>query len=178
MPQPKKKLGNKEGLVSDLNDLIGKSQAIILAEYRGMTVPQVGDLRKALGTESDFSVVKNTLFKRALGDTLNPELDGILNGTTAAIFALSDPIATAKAVDEYIAATRNTPLAVKGAVMDGKFLNAAQVKQLASIPPREQLIAQIVGSISSPVSGFVGILDAIVRDFVYTIQAIADKKAA
>jgi large subunit ribosomal protein L10 len=178
MPQPKKKLGNKEGLVSDLTDLVGKSQAIILAEYRGMTVPQVGDLRKALGNETDFSVVKNTLFKRALGDTLTPEMEGVLNGTTAAIFAISDPVATAKAVDEYIAATRNTPLAIKGGVMDGRFLSPAQVKQLASIPPREQLIAQIVGSISSPVSGFVGVLDAIVRDFVYVVQAIADKKSA
>ena len=178
MPQPKKKLGNKEGLVSDLGDLVGKSQAIILTEYRGMTVPQVGDLRKALGTESDFSVVKNTLFKRALGDSMTPEMEGILTGTTAAVFAISDPVATAKVIDDYIIANRNTPLAVKGAFMDGKFLNAAQVKQLASTPPREQLLAQIVGSISSPVSGFVGILDAIVRDFVYVIQAVADKKSA
>ncbi|MGC4044333.1 MAG: 50S ribosomal protein L10 [Armatimonas sp.] len=171
MAQPKKKIGVKPEIVDGIKTLLAESVAVILTEYRGLSVPQAGDLRKKLndGTEADFSVVKNTLFKRAAAGVfeITPELDAALNGPTAAIFAKKDSISTAKALADYIAANRNTPLKIKGGVVDGKFETAEGIQELASIPPREVLLAQFVGAFTSALVELLG-----------TLTSIADKKEA
>lgn len=171
----------KEALVAEIADALRASQATILADYRGLTVAQVSDLRKKLreaGTE--FAVVKNTLFKRASEGImpLDPQLDAILNGPTAVAFAKSDPVAAAKILADYIRDNRNTPLTLKGGMVGGKFFTPDQVNQLSKVPPREVLIAQMLGALQSPISGLVGTLNGIVSNFVFTLQAVADQKQA
>lgn len=171
MPQPKKKLGTKPGVVNDITTLLKENEAVILTEYRGLSVPQIGAIRQKLSEaspNSDFSVVKNTLFKRAAESIVpvSDELSAALNGPTAVVFA-KDSLGAAKALTDYIKANRNTPLKLKGGIVDGKFQSAADIELLASIPPRDVLIAMILGAFQSPLTSFVA-----------TLQSIADKKAA
>ena len=171
MAQPKKKLGTKPGVVGEISDLLKGSSAVILTEYRGLTVPQVGDIRTKLhaaDSDSDFSVVKNTLFKRAADGIIpaDANLDEALNGPTAVIFA-KDSLAAAKVVSDYIASNRNTPLKVKGGVVDGVFQTAAQIDALAKIPPRDTLYAMILGAFQSPLTSLAA-----------TLASIAEQKAA
>jgi large subunit ribosomal protein L10 len=171
MAQPKKKLGTKPGVVGEITDLLKGSSAVILTEYRGLSVPQVGDIRTKLSaadSDSDFSVVKNTLFKRAAEGviTVDANLDAALNGPTAVVFA-KDPLAAAKVLSDYIASNRNTPLKIKGGVVEGVFQNAAQIDALAKIPPRDTLYAMILGAFQSPLTSLAA-----------TLASIAEQKAA
>lgn len=171
----------KEELVTEIADTLRNSQAAIFADYRGLTVAQVSDLRKKLrDADAQFAVVKNTLFKRATEGIIppDPQLDETLNGPTAVAFAMKDPVSTAKVLADYIRDNRNTPLALKGGVVGGRFYTSDQVNALSKVPPRDVLIAQMLGSLQSPISGLVGTLNGIVSNFVFTLQAVADKKQA
>jgi large subunit ribosomal protein L10 len=171
----------KEETVGEITEAIRSSQAIVFTDYRGLTVAQVSDLRKKLrDSETSFAVVKNTLFKRASEGLIpaDPQIDATLNGPTAAVYAHKDPVATSKAILDYIAANRNTPLKIKGAVVNGRFFTTADVDALSKVPPREVLISQMLGAFNAPISGFVGTLGGIVSNFVFTLQAVADKKQA
>lgn len=176
----KKPVAVKTQVLDETGDLLTRSQAVVLTEYRGLTVSQMGEIRKKLKeVDADFSVVKNTLFKRALGtESIDPQLDATLSGPTAAVFGLGDPVAAAKVVTEYIATTRNTPLKIKGGIVDGKFYDASNIEALSKVPPREVLIAQMLGSFNAPITGLVGTLNGIVSNFVFTLQAVADKRQA
>ena len=169
----------KEELVSEIADTLRNSQAAIFADYRGLTVAQVSELRKKLrDADAQFAVVKNTLFKRATEGIIppDPQLDETLNGPTAVAFAMKDPVSTAKVLADYIRDNRNTPLALKGGVVGGKFYTSDQVNALSKVPPRDVLIAQILGSINAPVAGLVGTLNGILSSLVYTLQAVIDQK--
>lgn len=177
MPTPQ-----KEETIADITESLRGAQAVLFADYRGLTVSQVSDLRNKL-RESDatFAVVKNTLFKRAAAELyseMDANVDATLNGPTAVAFAHKDPVQTAKVMVDYIAANRQTPLKIKGALVSGKFYDAASVDALSKVPPREVLIATMLGAFNSPIAGFVGTLNGIVSNFVYTLQAIADKQEA
>jgi large subunit ribosomal protein L10 len=176
MPTPQ-----KEEIISDITETLKNAQAVVFADYRGLTVAQVSDLRRKLReADTTFAVVKNTLFKRAAEGIIppDPDLDATLNGPTAVAFALKDPVATSKVMLDYIAAHRNTPLKVKGAIVGGRFYDAKAVEALSKVPPREVLIAQMLGSFQAPISGFVGTLSGILSNFVFTLQAVADQKQA
>ena len=169
MPQPKKKLGTKPGVVEVISDLLKASDGVILTEYRGLSVPQVGDIRTKLreaDANSDFSVVKNTLFKRAADGIFaaDASFDAALNGPTAVAFA-KDSLAAAKALTDYITANPRTLLKIKGGVVEGKFQTAQQIDALAKIPPRDVLYAMILGVLQSPLTNLAA-----------TLQSIADQK--
>lgn len=178
----KKPASLKTEILDQTADLLRNSEAVILSEYIGLTVPQMADLRRRLreAGDGDFSVVKNTLFRRAAEGVVpvDEQLDTILNGTTAATFALKDPVLVAKTVTDYIAANRNCPLKIKGGIVGGRYYDAAQIDALAKVPPREVLIAQMLGAFNSPITGFVGTLHAVLSNFVYTLKAIEEQKAA
>ena len=176
MPTPQ-----KEALVGEISDALRAAEATIFADYRGLTVAQVSDLRRKLrDADANFAVVKNTLFKRASEGIVSPDpqLDETLNGPTAVAFAMKDPVAAAKVFADYIRDNRNTPLTIKGGLIGARFFNADQVNALSKVPPREVLIAQMLGSLQSPISGLVGTMNGIVSNFVFTLQAVADQKQA
>ena len=131
----KKPASVKKAITSDLGVTLSNSEAVILTEYRGLTVPQMGEIRTKLRElgDGDFSVVKNTLMRIALKEQgIDDErVDILLNGTTAATIASSDPIGVAKVVVDYIAANRNTPLKIKGGVVGGRYFGAEQIDALA-----------------------------------------------
>lgn len=170
--------GAKVELVSELRDLVGLTKAAILTDYRGLSVAEMTELRKKLrDVDAEYRVVKNTLFKLAAGDTMPiAEMGELLSGPTAIGFAKGDPVAVAKILLDY--SRDHKAMSVKAGVMDGRILAPAQVEALSKTPPREVLISQMLGSLQSPIAGFVGTLNGIVSNFVFTLQAIADKQGA
>ena len=168
--------GAKVELVGELRELVGQTKAAILTDYRGLSVAELTELRKKLrDADAEYRVVKNTLFKMAAGDAMPVDQMGEhLAGPTAIGFAKGDPVAVAKILLDY--ARDHKAMSVKAGVMDGRVLTTSQVDALSKTPPREVLIAQMLGSLQSPISGFVGTLNGIISNFVFTLQAIADKQ--
>jgi len=168
----------KIDIVADLKELNGITQAWILTDYRGLSVAELTDLRKKLrAVNAEFRVVKNTLFKLA-GDGILPigEMDTHLSGPTAIGFAKGDPVGAAKVLIDF--AKDHKAITVKAGVLSGKVYSDSQVVALSKTPPREVLIAQMMGSLNAPITGLVGTLNGILSNFVFTVQAIADQKAA
>ena len=162
--------------VADLRELVGQTQAAILTDYRGLSVAELTELRRKLrAADSEFRVVKNTLFRRA-ADGLMPvdQMDAHLAGPTAIGFAKGDPVGAAKVLVDFV--RDHKAMSVKAGVLDGRILDPGQVEALSKTPPREVLIAQMLGSLNGPISGLVGTLNGIISNFVFTLQAIADKQ--
>ena len=166
----------KVALVGELTTLVGQTKAAILTDYRGLSVAELTELRKKLReVDAEYRVVKNTLFKLAAADSMPVDQMGeLLTGPTAIGFAKSDPVAVAKILLDY--ARDHKAMSVKAGVMDGRILSAAQVESLSKTPPREVLLSQMLGSLQSPIAGFVGTLGGIISNFVFTLQAVADQK--
>jgi large subunit ribosomal protein L10 len=178
----KKPASVKKAITSELGVTLSNSEAVILTEYRGLTVPQMGEIRTKLRElgDGDFSVVKNTLMRIALREQgiEDERIDLLLNGTTAATIASSDPVGVAKVVVDYITANRNTPMKIKGGVVGGRYFGPEQINALSKVPPRDVLLSQMLGAFNSPISSLVYTLQGVISNFVYTLKAIEDKKAA
>ena len=168
--------GAKVEVVAELRELVGQTKAAILTDYRGLSVAELTELRKKLReVDAEYRVVKNTLFKlAAVGSMPIAEMGEHLTGPTAIGFAKGDPVAVAKILLDY--AREHKAMSIKAGVMDGRVLTTAQVEALSKTPPREVLISMVLGSLQSPISGFVGTLNGIISNFVFTLQAIADKQ--
>jgi large subunit ribosomal protein L10 len=174
MPNPR-----KEETVAGLREIIAGSKGAILTDYRGLTVAEVTNLRKKLrDTKAEYHIVKNTLFKLALGGEVNADLEKLLTGPTAIVFAQEDIVAPAKAILDFVAAAKKPEVKVKGGYLDGKVYSTAEVTALSKLPPREQIMAQIIGAINAPASGVVNTIDAVLSELARAVQAIADQKAA
>jgi len=168
----------KEQTVAGLREIIAGSKGAILTDYRGLTVAEVSNLRKKLrDNKAEYHIVKNTLFKRALGGELTPELEKLLVGPTAIVFAQEDIVAPAKTIIDFVAAAKKQDVKVKGGYLDGKIYSVAQVTSISKLPPRPQIVAQLIGTLNGPMSSLVGTLDGIIGEFVRTVQSIADQKA-
>jgi len=167
----------KEQVVAELAEKLAGAKASFLADYRGLTVEQVNDLRGKLRAAGvDYRVVKNTLLKLAIKDTASECLVPMLSGPTAIAIALGDVVAPAKVLSEY--AKANPKFELKGGALEGKALSLADIKALSDLPSREVLLAKMLGSMSAPATNFVGVLAAVPRSLVQVLAAIQDKKAA
>jgi large subunit ribosomal protein L10 len=161
----------KERLVAELTDRLKSTETLIVADYRGLSVPEIDELRgKLLEHGARFSVVKNTLTKRAAEAAGVEALLALLEGPTAIAFLESDgdPVATAKALDD---AARTEVLVIKGGILDGAEIAADDVKRLAKLPPADTLRAQLVGALAGSLTTVVGLFAAPMRDIVGVIDA-------
>jgi len=164
-------------LVEQLRDEVRRASALLLTDYRGLTVGEITDLRRKLGEiGADYKVVKNTLFKLATEGTLDDGLSQFLAGPTAVAFVHNDPIAPAKTLVDFM--RDHKTMSIKGGWIEGRVLNAEQVQTLSRVPPRDVLVAQLMGAVQSPLTGLVGTLQSLTSNLVYTLQAVAAKKAA
>ncbi len=169
----------KQQTVTELREIVARSKGAILTDYRGLTVAEVTGLRRKLrDSGAEYHIVKNTLFKLALDGSVPAELEQLLAGPTAIVFATNDIVAPAKSVIDFMTALKKPEIKVKGGYIDGKVYSVAQVTALSKLPSREAIISQLIGSLNAPASEFVGTLDGIIGDFVRTVQAIADQKGA
>ncbi len=163
--------------VKVLREKVSKAKSIIFADFKGLAANNASDLRQQMHDQNaEVSVSKNTLLKIALNEekVATDKLEEHLKGNTVAIFSYDDAIAPLKPLVEF--AKKFELLKIKAAVINGIFADAAQVDTISKLPSREQLIAQVIGTMKSPLSGFVNVLSGSKRKFVYAIKAIADAK--
>jgi large subunit ribosomal protein L10 len=140
-------------------------------------VQQLSELRGALReAEAELSVVKNTLARRAANSTGKEALLPYLTGPSGLVWVNGDPAVAAKALQGF--ATKNTALELKGGVLDGRDLPAASLQQLASLPSREQLIAQLAGGVAAPLRGLAGSLHNLIAGLARTLASVQEQKAA
>jgi large subunit ribosomal protein L10 len=165
---------DKQRIVEELHSAWTESTAAVVTHYRGLTVSQMGSLRRSLH-EADVSlqVVKNTLAKRAAEGTSFKVAEDLFTGPVAIAYG-NDPVAMAKAIADF--SKQHEALEIKGGVLDGNMIDVANVKALASLPSREVLLAKMLGSMQSPISGFVRTLAEVPASFVRTLAAIRDQK--
>lgn len=162
--------------VAEIRELLQMS-TVILANYQGLDLKGLSELRKRLRESGGgFRVVKNTLFTLAATDTSAAPLCEGLAGPTAIAYSDADPVAAAKAVQEFTKGPKH--IVVKSGVVDGSVYSDEQINALASIPPKEQLYAMVVGGLQSPITSLVGTLNSMLGGLVMTLQAISDQKAA
>lgn len=167
----------KIDVVSEIKVDIENSAAMFLTDYRGLRVIESEALRRKLrDVGAEYKVVKNTLFELAMGGNVDDTLKQVLAGPTAIAFVSKDPVAGAKALQEFM--REHKAMSVKGGLVEGQFLTPERVTALSKIPPKEVLIAQMLGSIQAPLSGLVGTLQGVLSGLVYTLQAVHDQKAA
>jgi large subunit ribosomal protein L10 len=165
----------KEEMVADYVEYLSRSKAIFLTDYRGLSVSEMESLRARIReADGGYSIVKNTLAARALEATNLPVPDAMLVGPTAVSFAFGDVPALAKVLEDF--AKETDILKVKGGVMEGKLLSPEQVSSLASMPPREVILAQLLGLIRQPGNGVAGIINAAGTKLAATLKAYADKQ--
>lgn len=143
--------------VEELRERIERAQIVIAADYAGLSVTQMSELRRAVLESGELRVVKNRLFLRAAEAAGHPELAELLEGPTVIVFGFDDIAAPAKAVSEYQRTARNT-FAVRKGAFGGQVLSSAQLQELASLPPRPVLLGQLAGALQAPVANLAGLI--------------------
>ncbi len=167
----------KQDTVVEIKDRFAGAGGVIVADYRGLTVKEMRALRTALReVGAEATVYKNSLTQIALRELELPNMDELLAGPTLFVFVEEDPVAAAKAMVDF-AKGRKT-FVPKGGLVDGRVILADDVKALASLPSREELVAKLMGTMLNPLRGFMGMANAPASAFARVVQAVADQKAA
>jgi large subunit ribosomal protein L10 len=162
----------KERVVEQLAQRLRDSETLMVADYRGLTMPEIDELRsRLLEAGARFTVVKNTLTRRAAEAAGKENVLELIDGPTAIAFleAEGDPVAVAKVLSET--ARRNDVLVIRGGVFEGAVVGDAEIKRLATLPSAEVLRAQLVGAVAAPLTTVVGLFTAPLRDLVGVIDA-------
>lgn len=168
MPTPR-----KVAMVAEVKDRFERASVAISADYRGLSVAQLTELRRALRpADVEVKVVKNTLAAMAAEQAGRPEMKELCKGPTAIAIGFGDPIAPVKTLTEFLRA-RRLQVEIHGGWLEGKILSRSEVESLATMPPKEQLIADVVGKLQSPLYNFAGLLQASIRNFAGLVEARA-----
>ena len=165
----------KQSIVEELKTKISGSSFVILADYKGLNVSKLTELRRRLrGVNSHLQVVKNRMFAHVAKELGYKGLDQSQNGPAAMVFGKGDVTQTAKILKDFI--KENEKPVIRLGAMQGVALTAAEIVQIATLPSREQLLSQLVGVLAAPMSQLVGVLNQKVATIVYVLKAIEDKK--
>lgn len=166
----------KRETVAELREALSGSRTLIVSEYRGLSVKEIAEIRRALRKQDvAYRVVKNRLMRIAAADTVGEALSPLLTGPTAIAFG-NDESATARAV---IDATRPyRVVTITGGILGDRAISADAVRSLASLPPREVLLAKLAGGMQAPVATLAGLLGANLRNLGYALAQVRDQKAA
>ena len=165
---------DKVQAVEEIADRFRGSTASVVTEYRGLTMTQLINLRRSLGTDTTYRVAKNTLVKRAAEDAGVEGLDALLVGPTAIAFITGEPVDAAKALRDF--AKDNKALVIKGGFMDGRALTVTEVNQLADLESREVLLAKLAGAMKANLSKAAGLFAAPASQVARLAQALVDKR--
>jgi large subunit ribosomal protein L10 len=167
-------LAEKQAAVAEISAQVAKAQAIVLAEYRGLEVGHMTDLRrKARASGVYLRVLKNTLARRAVQDTPFAKLADQMAGPL--IYGISgDPVATAKVMNDF--AKGNDKFVIKAGAMPNAVISAKEVQALASMPSREELLGMLMGTMQAPVAKFVRTLNEVPARFVRTLAAVQEQR--
>ena len=163
--------------VEEIKEKISKAQSVVLVDYRGLNVEQLTELRsryRKAGVE--YKVYKNTMMRFAFKDSGLEEFNEFLKGPSAIAFGYDDPVQVAKITSDF--AKENDKLEIKAGVVDGKIIDVNGVKDLGDLPPREVLIAQVLGGFNAPIQGFANVLQGTIRSLAIVLNAIQEKQQA
>ena len=165
----------KEETVTNLTEKLGRSRLVVFANYQGMTMVQLSELRKALRVQSaEFSITKNNLMTLALKNASLDIDSAVLDGPTVTLFAFEDELSPIKAM---VKAFKDANVgSVKGGLLNGEYLDQQRVTTLSTLPSKDELRAKVVGSLGAPLYGIVGVLQANIRNLVYALDQIRVSK--
>ncbi|MCI0636928.1 MAG: 50S ribosomal protein L10 [Actinobacteria bacterium] len=161
--------------VQELKNRIDGSEALLLADFRGLSVHDATEVRRSLSDQARFSIVKNTLMQRAAADAGLAELEALLEGPTAVAFVDGDVVAAAKRVVE--ASKRFPSLVLKGGYMEGRVLTAAEAQALANLESREAMLSKLAGLMKAEMSRAASMFQALQSRFLGVLDAYKDKLA-
>ncbi|WP_022882831.1 50S ribosomal protein L10 [Gryllotalpicola ginsengisoli] len=167
-------MANKEAAVAELTEKFQSSTAVLLTEYRGLSVAKLRELRRSISTDASYAVVKNTLSKIAANNAGISAFDDELAGPSAIAFVHGDPVAVAKGLRDF--AKANPLLVVKGGYFDGKPLTAEEVGKLADLESREVLLAKLAGAFKASLFGAAYLFNAPLSQAVRTVDALREKQ--
>jgi large subunit ribosomal protein L10 len=166
---PKSK-AEKESIVLEIKEKFETSKVAVLTDYRGLNVAEATKLRRRLREAGcEFKIAKNTLTNLAASRVGLEGLEPFLEGQVAIAFG-ADPVTPAKILSDFIREIKK--MEIKAGVLEGMVIDAKAVKELADLPPREVLLARVLGGMQAPLYGFAGVLQGTLRSFVYTLEAV------
>ena len=170
----------KQAVVAEIKGWLTDAKSVVVTSYKGLTVATDTQMRRELREAGvQYKVVKNTMLRLAAKDLGIEGLDSHLEGTTAIAFSTTDAVAPAKILVDFMKKNKLEDagiLTIKAGILDKKVLSDKEVKALASLPSKEELIAKLLGSMNAPLSNTVGLLSAIIRNAVGVVAALRDKK--
>ena len=172
-----KNLELKKQAVTEISDKIKNSESMVVVSFSGITVEQITNLRsKFREANVDYCVLKNTLVRHALDDLKIEGMDEHLLGPSA--FAFGDAVSPAKIITDFIDADKENvkKMQIKAGIIDGRAIDANEVRALSKLPSREVLIAKMMGSMNAPITNFVGVLSATLRSLVYAMDSVRQQK--
>jgi large subunit ribosomal protein L10 len=167
---------DKVAAVAELTEEFRSSAGAVLTEYRGLTVKQLQELRRALGDNASYAVVKNTLTKLAAREAGVDGFDDLLIGPSAIAFIKGDPVEAAKGLRDF--ARTNAPLVIKGGVLDGKTLTVAEISRMADLESREVLLAKLAGTFNASLQNAVSLFSAPLSQMARLTDALRAKVEA
>lgn len=167
----------KAALISEFSEGVGKATNAFLIDFKGITVPQVTELRKQVReTNSSYVVVKNTLALIAVKDSPLKALESAFTGPTAVAYNTTDAVALAKALTKF---AKDVPtVQFKGALLNGQIVPATEIQNIANLPSREELVAKLLFLMQHPIRGLVTVLNGTIRNFAVVLDQIAKQKGA
>lgn len=170
----------KQAVVAQLKEQLESAKGVVLTSYKGLTVAQDTELRRELREAGvSYHVVKNTMLRIAAKEAGIEGIEEHLDGTTAFAFSTEDAVAPAKVICGFIKKNKFEDaevLTVKVGMVEGKVIGVDEVKALAALPSREELIAKLLGSMNAPISNTVNVLQGVIRNAVYVLDAIRSQK--
>lgn len=168
---------NKQALVDEIKSRFNDAEAVIMIDYRGLTVKEMQSLRRSVRESGgEITIYKNSLTEIAIRELALPSMDAYLEGPTAFVFVAGDAVAPAKALSAF--AKEHQALELKGGFVQNQVIGADGVKAIATLPSREELVAKLLGTMQNPLTGTVRVLAGPARAFATVLDAIAKQKAA
>jgi large subunit ribosomal protein L10 len=166
----------KEAFVAEFQERLGRSEAIFLTDFTGLNVKAMTSLRSQLKKAGgEYLVVKNRLVRRALAETEIPDISRFLEGPTGVVFGDDDVVAAARTVTDFAKENGDRPV-FKVGVLETSVLDAAQIDRVASLPPREELLSQVAGVLSAPMSALVGAMSGKLQEMAGLVEALREER--
>ncbi|MDP3900266.1 MAG: 50S ribosomal protein L10 [bacterium] len=164
-------------IIKDLTDKLSRSKSVFFSKFFGTSANDINDLRRQFRQAgSEYIVAKKTLLDRIFSES---EINGVkakeMSGEVAAIFSYDDEVAPAKVLNDF--SKKHESMEIIGGVLEKKYIDAAQVKALAQLPSKHQLYGMVVGTINAPISGFVNALAGNLKNVLYVLKAVGEKKS-
>ena len=161
--------------IAELREKLGKARGAVLTDFRGLTVADITDLRAALRkSQVEYTVVKNTLAKRAVQDTAVAGLSALFEGPTAVAISVTDPVAASKAVTQW--AKGRPTFTIKGGAVEGRVVTASDIASLADLPNRQVLLGRVAGVMQAPIVGLARVLAASLSGFANVLDRVRERK--